>query len=84
METHHRSVAAGVAFGLSYYVGRSMTSTTLAAALMGGVRLGFAVLFFVRRSPSARLSGMFDGWMLGVHFIVLLTVVPLGSCHRRP
>jgi hypothetical protein len=25
------------------------------------------------------VPNMFDGWMLGVHFIVLLVVMPLGS-----
>jgi len=81
MESITAIVAAGVAFALSYYVGRSMTSTTLAAALMGGVcGLAFAVLFFITTvAIGAVVPGMFDGWMLGIHFIVLLMVVPLGS-----
>ena len=36
MESITAIVAAGVAFALSYYIGRSMASTTLVAAMMGG------------------------------------------------
>ena len=74
-------VAAGVAFALSNYIGRSVASTTLTAALTGGVcGLAFAVVFFITTvAIGAVVPGMFDGWMLGVHFIVLIAVVPLGS-----
>ena len=37
MESITAIVAAGVAFALSYFIGRAMASTTLAAALMGGI-----------------------------------------------
>ena len=91
MESITAIVAAGVAFALSYYIGRAMASTTLAAAVMGGVcGLAFAVLFFITTvAIGSVIPGMFDGWMLGIHFIVLLLVVPLGSAgiaaleHRR-
>ena len=58
-----------------------MASTTLAAAIMGGMcGLAFAVLFFITTvAIGTVVPGMFDGWMLGIHFIVLLVVVPLGS-----
>lgn len=81
MESITAIVAAGVAFALSYYIGRSMASTTLASAVMGGIcGLAFAVLFFITTvAIGTVVPGMFDGWMLGVHFIVLLVVVPLGS-----
>ena len=81
MESITAIVAAGVAFALSYFIGRAMASTTLAAALMGGMcGLAFAVLFFISTVViGAVVPGMFDAWMLGVHFIVLLVVVPLGS-----
>ena len=58
-----------------------MASTTLAAAVMGGISgLAFAVLFFISTvAIGTVVPDMFDGWMLGVHFIVLLVVMPLGS-----
>jgi len=48
---------------------------------MGGVcGLAFAVLFFVTTvALGSVFPGIFDGWTLGVHFIVLLAAVPLGS-----
>jgi hypothetical protein len=81
MESITAIVAAGVAFALSYYIGRSMASTTLVAAMMGAVcGLAFAVLFFVTTvALGAVLPGVFDGWMLGIHFIVLAIAAPLGS-----
>ena len=81
MESITAIVAAGVAFALSYYIGRSMASTPLVAAMMGGIcGLAFAVLFFITTvAIGTVVPDMFDGWMLGVHFIVLLVVMPLGS-----
>jgi len=81
MESMTAIVAAGVAFALSYYIGRAQASTTLAATIMGGIcGLAFAVLFFVTTvAIGVLVPGMFDGWRLGVHFIVLLIAVPLGS-----
>ena len=81
MESITAIVAAGVAFALSYYIGRAVASTTLMAAIMGGIcGLAFAVLFFISTvAIGTVVPGMFDGWMLGVHFIVLMAVVPLSS-----
>lgn len=81
MESITAIVAAGVAFALSYYIGRAMASTRLMAAIMGGIcGLAFAVLYFISTvGIGTVVPGMFDGWMLGVHFIVLLIVVPLGG-----
>ncbi len=81
MESITALVACGLAFALSYFIGRTMASRTLVAAMMGGVcGLAFAVLFFVTTvGLGSVLPGMFDGWTLGVHFIVLLVVMPLGS-----
>jgi hypothetical protein len=80
MESITAIVAAGVAFALSYYIGRAVASTTLTAAIMGGVcGLAFAILFFISTvAIGTAVPGMFDGWRLGVHFIVLLAAVPLG------
>jgi hypothetical protein len=81
MESITAFVACGLAFALSYYVGRALASSTVVAAMMGAVcGLAFAVLFFIATvAIGAVLPGIFDGWMLGVHFIVLLFVIPLGS-----
>jgi hypothetical protein len=81
MESITAIVAAGAAFALSYLIGRAVASTNLVAAMMGAVcGLAFAVLFFVMTvALGAVLPGMFDGWTLGIHFIVLVLVVPLAS-----
>ena len=81
MESITAIVTAGAAFALSYYIGRSVASTTLMAAISGAFcGLAFAVLFFIATvAMGAVVPGMFDGWMLGIHFIVVLVVVPLGS-----
>ena len=81
MESITALVACGLAFALSYIIGRAMASSTLVAAMMGGVcGLAFAVLFFVTTvALGAVFPGIFDGWTLGIHFIVLLIVIPLGS-----
>jgi hypothetical protein len=81
MESITALVACGLAFALSYYIGRSMASSKFVAVMMGGVcGVAFAVLFFVSTvALGSVVPGMFDGWTLGVHFIVLLFVIPLGS-----
>lgn len=80
MESITAIVACGVAFALSFYIGRTMASTTLVAAMMGAVcGLAFAILFFVMTvGIGAVLPGTFDGWTLGVHFLGLLAVAPPG------
>jgi hypothetical protein len=81
MESITAAVACGLAFALSYYMGRRMASSTPVAAMMGGAcGLAFAVLFFIATvALGAVLPGMFDGWTLGIHFIVLLIVAPIAS-----
>jgi hypothetical protein len=51
------------------------------AAIAGAVcGLAFSVLFFVVTvAIGTLLPGLFDGWMLGIHFILLMAVVPLVS-----
>ena len=67
-----RSTIQAMLFGL-------MGNLVMAATLFCATIL-FAVLFFVSTVViGAVVQGMFDPWMLGVHFIVLLVVVPLGS-----
>lgn len=81
MESITALVACGLAFALSFYIGRSVAGTTRVAAMMGAFcGVAFAILFFVMTvSVGALLPGLFDGWTLGVHFIVLLLAMPLGS-----
>lgn len=81
MESITALVACGVAFALSYYMGRFTASTTLATAAMGAVcGLAFAVLFFITTVLlGVIVPGLFEGWALGIHFIALLMVAPLGS-----
>jgi hypothetical protein len=81
MESITALVACGLAFALSYYIGRTLASSMPVAAMMGGAcGVAFAVLFFVMTvGIGTFLPGIFDGWLLGVHFIVLLVVMPLGG-----
>ena len=81
MESITAIVAAGAAFALSYYIGRTVASSLVVAAMMGAVcGVAFSVLFFVMTvGIGLFLPGLFDGWSLGIHFIGLLAVVPLGS-----
>ena len=80
MESITAIVAAGAAFALSFYIGRSMASTKPVLALMGAAcGVAFSVVFFIATvSVGALVPGVFEGWDLGVHFIVLLAVVPAG------
>ena len=81
METVTALVAAGAAFGLSYLIGRSLTASFLLVALGGLVAgAGFAVLFFVSTVTMGHLvPGLFEPWLLGIHFIGLMIVAPLGG-----
>jgi hypothetical protein len=81
MESITAIVAVGAAFALSYYVGRFAASSALVAGMMGSFcGLAFAVLFFVTTVVLGALHpGLFDGWMLGIHFLALLIVAPLAS-----
>ena len=81
METVTALVAAGAAFGLSYLIGRSLTASFLLVTLGGLLAgAGFAVLFFVSTVTAGHLTpGLFEPWLLGVHFIALMVVAPLGG-----
>lgn len=81
METVTALVAAGAAFGLSYFIGRSLTASFLLVAL-GGLfsGAGFAILFFVSTVTVGHfVPQLFEPWLLGVHFIALMAVAPLGG-----
>jgi hypothetical protein len=81
METVTALVAAGAAFAASYLIGRSLT-TSLLLVMLGGLLAGasFAVLFFVSTvTVGHMMPGLFEPWLLGVHFIALAIVVPLGG-----
>lgn len=81
METVTALVAAGAAFGLSYLIGRSLTASFTLVAL-GGLLSGaaFAVLFFVSTVTAGYFAPqLFEPWLLGVHFIALVAVAPLGG-----
>lgn len=81
METATALVAAGAAFGLSYMIGRSLTTSLLLVALGGLLSgVGFAVLFFVSTVTVGHfMPQIFEPWLLGVHFIALIAVAPLGA-----
>ena len=81
METVAALVAAGGAFGASYLVGRSLTSSPPLVAL-GGLLwgVGFAVLYFVTTVTVRHLSpGLFEPRLLGVHFLALIVGAPVGG-----
>ena len=81
MESITALVAAGAAFTLSFFIGRSVASTRVIVGLMAAAcGAAFSVLFFiVTVSVGALMPDLFDGWVLGTHFIVLLAVVPAVS-----
>lgn len=81
METITAIVACAVAFALAFYVGYGRAPSTLIAAMLGAVSgIGFAVVFFVMTVAVAMmLPGTFAPRSLGVHFIGLLAVAPLGA-----
>ncbi len=81
METATALVAAGAAFGLSFLIGRSLTASFLLVVLGGLMAgIGFAVLFFVSTVTAGHfMPHIFEPWLLGVHFIALIFVVPLGG-----
>lgn len=81
METVTALVAAGAAFGLSHLIGRSLTASSLLVALGGLLAgVGFAVLFFVSTVTAGHfMPHLFEPWLLGVHFIALMVVAPIGG-----
>lgn len=81
METITAFVACGAAFTLSYYLGHARAPTTFIAAMLGAVGgIGFAVAFFaLTLAVTILLPGTFDGRTLGVYFVRLLVLAPIGA-----
>lgn len=81
MESITAFVACGAAFALSYYFGFDRAYSTLGAAVLGAVSgIGFAAAFFMMTLAIAIvLPGTFDGRTLGVYFVRLLVLAPLGA-----
>lgn len=91
METVTAFVACAVAFALSFYLGYGRSPSGLAALVLGAAcGVGFAVIFFALTvGTTIVLPGTFNARSLGLHFLALLAVVPLGAAaiavfgHRR-
>jgi hypothetical protein len=81
METLTAAVACGVAFALSFHLGYGRAASIWGAATWGAVTgLGIAVAFFAMTvATTIILPGTFDGRALGLHFLALLVVAPLGA-----
>jgi hypothetical protein len=81
METITAIVACAVAFALSIYLGYEKAPSTWAAVLLGAASgVGFAVVFFaVTVAITIVLPGTFHARTLGLHFLALLAVAPLGA-----
>jgi hypothetical protein len=91
METLTAIVASAVAFALSFYLGHDRAPSAWIALLLGAASgVGFAVVFFAMTvATTIVLPGTFDARTLGLHFLALLAVAPLGAAaiaalgHRR-
>jgi hypothetical protein len=81
METLTAVVACALAFALSFYLGRGRAPSTWAALIVGAAcGLGFAVAFFAMTvGTTIILPGTFAARSLGLHFLALLALAPLGS-----
>lgn len=81
MESITALVACAAAFSLSYYIGYHIATNTTVAAMMGAASgLVFAAMFFVMTVAIGMLvPNTFDPRQLGIHFIVLLPLTPIGS-----
>jgi hypothetical protein len=81
MESLTAVVACAVAFALSFYLGYGRSPTSLAALVVGAAcGVGFAVIFFgLTVGTTIMLPGTFDARSLGLHFLALLFVAPLGA-----
>jgi len=81
METISAIVACAVAFGLSFHLGYGRASSIWAAVILGAVTgLGVAVAFFAMTvGTTIILPGTFDARTLGLCFLGLLAVAPLGA-----
>jgi len=81
MESITALVACAVAFSLSYYIGFNVATNATAAAMTGGASgLVFALMFFIMTVAVGMLvPDTFDPRQLGIHFVVLLPLMPIGS-----
>lgn len=81
MESITALAACTAAFMLSYYVGYHNATNTTVAAMMGGASgLVFAVMFFIMTVGIGMLApDTFDPHHLGIHFLVVLPLTPIGS-----
>jgi hypothetical protein len=81
MESITALVACAAAFSLSYYIGYHMATNTTVAAMMGGASgLVFAVMFFIMTvGIGMMVPDTFDPRQLGIHFLILLPLTPIGS-----
>jgi hypothetical protein len=81
METITAAVAGGLAFALSFYLGYGRAPSTWAALIVGAAcGFGFAVAFFaITVGTTIILPGTFAARSLGLHFLALLAVAPLGA-----
>ena len=91
METLTAVVACAIAFALSFYLGYGRAPSILVAVLVGAAcGLVFAVAFFAMTvGTTIILPGTFAARSLGLHFLALLAIAPLGAAvvavlaHRR-
>ena len=91
METLTAVVACALAFALSFYLGHGRAPSTLAALVVGAAcGVGFAVIFFaITVGTTIVLPGTFNARSLGLHFLALLVLAPVGAAviavlaHRR-
>jgi len=74
-------VACGAAFVLSYYFGFGRAYSTPFAAILGAMSgVGFAMAFFSATvTVAVLLPGTFDGRTLGIYFVRLLVLAPIGA-----
>ena len=81
MESLTAIVACALAFALSLYLGYGRSPSSLAAFAVGvACGVGFAVIFFgVTVGTTLVLPGTFNARSLGLHFLALLVVAPLGA-----
>ena len=81
MESITALVACAAAFSLSYYIGYHIATNTTVAAMMGGASgLVFAVMFFIMTvAIGMMVPDTFEPRQLGIHFLVLLPLTPIGS-----
>ncbi|MBX9946835.1 MAG: hypothetical protein K2Y40_22355 [Reyranella sp.] len=79
MESITALVAGVAALAFSYYVGQHLSVSTIVASVLGAATgVGFALLYFIATvAVGGAFPGTFVAWSVGIHFIVLLALVPL-------